>query len=177
MMIYQTKRLLARPLTAADLPDLRTTLMDATTMTAYAHGFSEAEVQAWLANQQRRYQADGFGLWALISRDDGRFIGQCGLTWQQFADQPVVEIGYLLPRANWHQGYAIEAAQGAKKYAFETLKVPEVWSIIRDNNYASMNVAIRNGMLVRGCQIKHYYGLTMPHLGFSVRQNDSLYSL
>ncbi|WP_420844663.1 GNAT family N-acetyltransferase [Lacticaseibacillus parakribbianus] len=167
-MIYETKRLIARPLTQADWTSLSLTLCDPATMYAYAHGFSEAEVQAWLDNQLRRYREDGFGLWALERKTDGRFVGQCGLTKQQFLGRPVIEIGYLLQRDYWHQGYACEAAIGAKAYAFSTLAVPRVWSIIRDTNFASMNVAIRNGMLVRGRDVKHYYGLAMPHYGFAV---------
>lgn len=38
----------------------------------------------------------------------------------------VVEIGYLFRQDYWHNGYATEAAQGCKRYAFETLGVPEV---------------------------------------------------
>mgnify|MGYP004472258639 CR=1 FL=1 len=149
-MSYQTPRLYTRPLTTADLPALCRTLQDAQAMTAYAHAFSDTEVTAWLNNNLRRYREDGFGLWALIRASDDQFIGQCGLTWQAFGDRTVLEIGYLLERRFWHQGYATEAAIGAKQYAFTTLKCKEVWSIIRDTNLPSMNVAIRNGMLIRG---------------------------
>ncbi|WP_390405300.1 GNAT family N-acetyltransferase [Lacticaseibacillus jixiensis] len=165
-MIYQTKRLYTRPLTDADWSNLARTLQDPQAMYAYAHAFSNQEVTDWLGNQQRRYRADGFGLWALIRKQDDQFVGQCGLTMQTWQAQPVVEIGYLLERRYWHNGYASEAAQGAKAYAFNDLAVSGVWSIIRDNNYASMNVAIRNGMLVQGRQVKTYYGLQMPHYGF-----------
>lgn len=171
-MIFETERLIAREMTAEDLPALKETLQDPKAMYAYAHAFSDEEVAAWLTNNLRRYREDGFGLWAVIRRSDGQFIGQCGLTKQGFCDQSVVEIGYLLARRFWHHGYAIEAARGAKRYAFEQLKVPEVWSIIRDTNFASMNVAIRNRMLVRGRMMKHYYGIEMPHYGFSVRQGS-----
>lgn len=171
-MPYETKRLLARRMTQADLPNLARTLQDPQAMYAYAHAFSDEEVAAWLANQQRRYQEDGFGLCALINKADGQFIGQCGLTIQTWAKQPVIEVGYLLERRCWHQGFAIEAARGAKAYAFEHLGATGVWSIIRDNNLASMNVAIRNKMLIRGKQIKHYYGLDMPHFGFYVARDS-----
>lgn len=171
-MMFETERLIAREMTVADLPALRETLQDREAMYAYAHAFSDEEVAAWLANNLRRYREDGFGLWAVIRRSDGQLIGQCGLTKQVFRDRPVVEIGYLLAQRFWHHGYAIESAQGAKRYAFDQLQVPEVWSIIRDTNFASMNVAIRNGMLVRGRMVKHYYGIEMPHYGFSVRQES-----
>lgn len=168
-VVYATERLTVRQLTVNDRDNLARTLQDPQAMYAYAHAFSDQEVDAWLANQLRRYQDEGFGLWAVETKA-GEFVGQCGLTHQNFNNETVVEIGYLLQRDHWHHGYAIEAAQGAKRYAFEQLKLPEVWSIIRDTNLASMNVAIRNGMLVRGRIVKQYYGLEMPHFGFSIHR-------
>lgn len=168
-VIYQTKRLVVRQLDPSDHANLAHTLQDEEAMYAYAHAFSDDEVAAWLNNQLRRYREDGFGLWAVTTKA-GEFIGQCGLTMQKWQGQAVVEIGYLLARDHWHQGYASEAAQGAKQYAFSQLQLPAVWSIIRDNNLASMNVAIRNGMLVRGKMIKHYYDMDMPHFGFCIQR-------
>lgn len=168
-VICQTDRLVIHQLRASDATNLAQTLQDEQAMFAYAHAFTDDEVTAWLHNQLRRYREDGFGLWAVETKS-GEFIGQCGLTVQPWQDNNVVEIGYLFQRDHWHQGFAIEAARGVKQYAFNQLQLPEVWSIIRDNNLASMNVAIRNGMLVRGKIIKHYYGIEMPHFGFCVRR-------
>ncbi|GHV29004.1 acetyltransferase [Synergistales bacterium] len=155
-----------------DLPALSKILQDAETMAAYEHPFSDEETQAWLDKQFTRYQTDGFGLWAVILKETGEMIGQCGLTVQDADGKQVIEIGYLFQRAFWHKGYAIEAAVGCKKYAFETLKLNEVYSIIRDTNFASMNVAIRNGMTVRGRSTKHYRGVDMPHYIFSAQKGD-----
>ena len=83
------------------------------------------------------------------------------------------EIGYHLCVKEWHKGYAIEAAAAAKQYAFDVLNFPEVISTIRDTNLASMNVAIRNQMLVRDRYIKTYRGKTMPHYVFSVKNQKN----
>jgi len=48
------------------------------------------------------------------------------------------------------------------------LNYDEVFSLIRDDNFASMNVAIRCGMLVRRKFTKHYKGVDMQHYVFSV---------
>ena len=170
--ILQTSRLLLREMTEDDLPALRSILQDPQVMYAYEHAFSEDEVRAWLAKQRRRYAEDGFGLWAMVLRQTGAMIGQCGLTWQDRGDgTQCVEVGYLLQRAFWHQGYATEAATACKAYAFQALGLDEVCSIIRDNNLASQAVARRNGMTVTGRLVKHYYGMDMPHLVFSVRRD------
>ena len=79
-----------------------------------------------------------------------------------------------MQRAAWHKGYATEAARACRDYAFQVLGFREVYSIIRDSNLASQAVARRNGMAVRGSMVKHYYGLDMPHLIFSVRRDEDL---
>ncbi|GAA1318969.1 GNAT family N-acetyltransferase [Leucobacter albus] len=95
-------------------------------------------------------------------------IGQCGLTRQHILGEDVIEVGYLFNRAHWHLGYAAEAAAACRDYAFNTLGVDRVYAQIRDTNLASMNVAIRLGMTVRGRFSKHYRGVEMPHLAFAV---------
>lgn len=99
-------------------------------------------------------------------------IGQCGLTLQEYKNEQVLEIGYLLRKEFWGNGYATEAAKACKEYAFQTLKVNEVFSIIRDTNIASQQVAIRNGMKVKDTFVKHYRGIDMPHVLFSVTSMD-----
>ncbi|WP_066192194.1 MULTISPECIES: GNAT family N-acetyltransferase [Gracilibacillus] len=173
-MIFESTRLYTREMAASDLRALSRILQDPQTMYAYEHSFSDEETIEWLDGQIDRYRKDGHGLWALIHKDTDEMIGQCGLTYQDFAGESVLEIGYLLRRDCWHQGFAVEAAKATKKYAFESLDVDEVYSIIRDNNIASMNVAIRNGMTIKGRFTRHYYGMDMPHYGFSIGRAEYL---
>lgn len=165
-MILETERLIVREMTKEDFPALTDMLYDERVMYAYAHTFSEDEAQAWLYNQLRRYKEDGFGLWAVILKETGKIIGQCGITKQRIPEKEVLEVGYLFSADYWHKGFATEAAIACKNYAFENLGANEVYSIIRDNNYASQNVAKRNGMKEVGRFNKHYYGIDMPHIVF-----------
>lgn len=168
-VIYETDRLFTREMTSDDYPALIKMLQDPEVMVAYEHAFSDDESRDWLNRQLGRYKEYGYGLWAVVLKETGEMIGQCGLSMQDFDGEQVLEIGYLFQKAYWHKGYAIEAAQGCKRYAFEKLGAKEVWSIIRDTNIASMNVAIRNGMTIRGRYVRHYYGVDMPHYGLSVQ--------
>ena len=54
------------------------------------------------------------------------------------------------------------------------LDAREVYSIIRDNNLPSQAVARRLGMEPRCTFSKHYYGIDMPHIAFSVRRAQSV---
>lgn len=169
-MVLETGRLALRRLEESDGKALAAILGDPEVMYAYEHGFSEAEVRDWLRRQRERYAQYGFGLWAVLDKGTGELVGQCGVTMQDWCGREVPEIGYHLRRDCWHQGYATEAAVACREYAFRTLGFPEVYSIIRENNLPSQRVAIRNGMSVRGAFVKHYYGMDMLHLVFSVKR-------
>lgn len=167
-MLIETPRLTLREMTEDDLPGLRAILQDAQTMAAYEGPFDDAEVDDWLRRMLDRYRTEGFGLWAVVLRDTGDMIGQCGITIQHIMDEDVHEVGYLFNREFWHRGYAMEAARACRDYAFHTLGVQRVYAQVRDTNIASMNVAIRLGMTVRGRFVKHYRGVDMPHLAFAI---------
>lgn len=167
-MRLETPRLQLRELNEGDLPALRAILQDEQTMTAYEGAFDEPMVRGWLQRMRERDREDGFGLWAVELSDTGEMIGQCGLTRQRILGADVIEVGYLFNRAHWHRGYAVEAATACREYAFDQLAAERVSAQVRDTNLASMNVAIRLGMTVRGRFVKHYRGVEMPHLAFAV---------
>ena len=159
--ILETDRLILREMTDRDFPALCRMLQDRSVMYAYEHAFSDQEAWEWLRRQQARYRKDGFGLWAAVERTSGELVGQCGLTWQGLGDGTrIPEVGYLLERTAWHKGYAVEAARACRDHAFSALKFEEVFSIIRVEE--------------RGSFIKHYYGMDMLHIVFSVRQGEQL---
>ncbi len=167
-MILETKRLYLREMKQSDFESLCKIMQDEQTMYAYEGAFNDTEVQEWLDRQILRYQKWGFGLWAVILKETNEMIGQCGLTMQPWKDRKVLEIGYLFQRLFWHKGYAVEAANACKTYAFEILNENEVCSIIRDTNTASQNVAVRNGMIQMDSWIKHYRGVDMLHYRYVV---------
>ena len=166
MYFIETERLKIRRLSISDLDNIKETLEDPLAMYAYEGAFSDEETEAWLKRQLDRYQEYGLGLWAVEDKVTSEFLGQCGLTYQPWKGEKVLEIGYLFNRRHWGKGYAIEAAKSTKEYAFSTLGAKEVCSIIRDTNTPSMRVAIRNGMLPRDTSIKHYRDLDMLHIRF-----------
>lgn len=167
-MILRTSRLELRELEDDDLTALHAVLGDPVAMRAYEHGFSLDESRDWLQRQQRRYRVDGFGLWAVVLRETGEVIGDCGITRQKVEDDEVIEVGYHLRRTFWHNGFAVESAGASVSWAFEHLDIDDVYAKVRDTNLASMNVAVRLGMTVRRRFVTHYSGIDMPHYAFAV---------
>ena len=169
-MILETQRLALRELTQEDFGALCKIMQDEETMYAYEGAFTDGEVQEWLDRQLTRYEKYGFGLWAVLLKETGELIGQCGLTMQPWKEQEVLEVGYLFRRDCWHKGYATEAAVACREYAFNVLNADEVCSIIRDTNLASQGVAKRNGMTPGDTWVKHYRGVDMPHIRYVVKK-------
>ncbi|QIM16680.1 GNAT family N-acetyltransferase [Leucobacter insecticola] len=167
-LLIETPRLQLREMTAQDLPALKAILQDDETMAAYEGAFDDEMVQTWFETILTSYRDNRFGMWAVILRETGEMIGQCGPTRQQILGQDVIEIGYLFNRAHWHQGFAIEAAHACRHFAFDQLNQSRVYAQVRDTNIASMNVAIRMGMTVRGRFDKEYRGVVMPHFAFAL---------
>jgi ribosomal-protein-alanine N-acetyltransferase len=170
VFILETNRLILRQMEQNDYSDLAEILQDEEVMYAYEGAFSDIEVQEWLNKQITRYQTDGFGLWAVISKETGDFIGQAGLSMQECDGEQVCEVGYLFKKKFWHKGYATEAAIACKEYAFYRLEEGKIYSIIRDNNIPSQNVAKRNGMKPIKGFTRHYKGVDMPHYAYVVEK-------
>ena len=99
-------------------------------------------------------------------------VGQAGLTLQPYRDSQVLEVGYLLKRRHWHQGYAAEAAEGCKRYAFEQLGQRTVYSVIKADNAASIRVAGRIGMEKADEFITQYFNGDMLHFLYRVERAE-----
>lgn len=173
-MRIETGRLLLREMTRDDLPGLRILLQDEGVMYAYNGAFQDDEVISWFDKMQTSYRQNGYGLWAVILKETGRMIGQCGLTDQTPFEKPVLEIGYLFQKEYWHRGYATESAAAVRDYAFSSLQADELFSIIRCTNLPSRAVAKRLGMFCTKYFVKHYRGVNMPHFLYRVRKDEKL---
>jgi RimJ/RimL family protein N-acetyltransferase len=100
---------------------------------------------------------EGFGAWAVEHRETGAFIGMIGFA--QPEGWPGFELGWTLARRYWGYGYATEGTRKALSYAFTTLKMDRVISLIRPENQASIRVAQRIGEELQG---------RITHLGFEM---------
>jgi RimJ/RimL family protein N-acetyltransferase len=143
---FATARLTLRELTDADLDDLADLLGDPEVMKYYPRARTRSEAQDWIDAQRRRYQADGFGLWAVELTETGEFVGDCGLTVQHVDGVDEVEVGYHV-RAKFHRrGYASEAAAACRDLARDHFAVRRLIAIIAPENVPSQGVARKIGL-------------------------------
>ncbi|MCO5191114.1 MAG: GNAT family N-acetyltransferase [Anaerolineae bacterium] len=98
----------------------------------------------WFRNGHPRHPE--LGLWATVLKENGRFIGRCGLLPWTIDGQLEVEIAYLIDQAYWGLGLATEAAQAIRDYGFYQLNLSRLVSLIDAENTASIRVAEKIGM-------------------------------
>ncbi|MBP1560719.1 MAG: GNAT family N-acetyltransferase [Oscillospiraceae bacterium] len=145
-MILETDRLILRKLTYDDFSDLYDVLADSDIMQHYPYTFDENRVRNWIGRNIERYRTDGFGLWAVVLKENGKMIGDCGITMQNINGEMLPEIGYHINKAYQKKGYASEAAAGCMRYGFEELNFGSLYSYMKYTNEASARVAVKNGM-------------------------------
>jgi len=74
---------------------------------------------------------------------EGRFIGDCGLTYQDVAGRRELEIGYYVIERERRKGYATEAARACVDFGFARTSCESICPIVRPSNAASCAVAAR----------------------------------
>ena len=82
-MSVETERLILRELTMNDLEDLHKILSNPESMRYYPEPFSLERSKRWIEWNLENYRTYGFGLWAVIRKESGLFLGDCGITMQR----------------------------------------------------------------------------------------------
>ncbi len=144
--MLETDRLLLREFTFSDADDLALIICDPETMRFYPRPFSREEVDEWIERRISSYEQYGHGVWAVILKDEKKFVGDCGLMIQEVDGVEELEVGYQFNKSYWGRGLATEAARGCMDYAFNQLGRRRIISMIRPENIPSRRVAERNGL-------------------------------
>jgi RimJ/RimL family protein N-acetyltransferase len=144
-----TERLRLRPFRADDWQAYAAMCGDAETMLYIGEGKPVSATDCWrnMAWMLGHWALHGFGQWAVERRSDGLLLGRCGANHPP--DWPGFEVGWLVARDHWGQGYATEAARAALRYAFDVIGRDEVLHLIRPANLRSITVARKLGAAER----------------------------
>jgi RimJ/RimL family protein N-acetyltransferase len=145
-VIAETERLYLRELSPGDAKDLSLVLCDAESMKYYPGAFTAAEVEAWIAKNVSRYGIYGYGLWGVVLKENGRLIGDCGITIQNIDNEFLPEIGFHVVREHCRKGYATEAGRKVLAYCNGEYKIRRVYSYCDADNVPSRNTMKKIGM-------------------------------
>jgi RimJ/RimL family protein N-acetyltransferase len=146
----ETERLILRRWFASDAGAMEAIWHEPQVWEALQPGrpFDPHQWRAMLDRHVRHWDVHGFGLWAVIPREDTQPIGWIGASHPTFVPELAeeVEIGWTLRPSLWGRGLATEGAMAAVEAAFGELPNERVISLIHPQNVRSMAVARRLGM-------------------------------
>jgi len=144
--MIETNRLILREMREDDFDALYAVLSDSDIMKHYPYVFDAARVEKWILTNMERYRVFGFGLWAVVLKDTGEMIGDCGLTMQNINGFIRPEIGYHIRADRQRRGYAKEAACAVRDWTFANTTFQILYSYMKAGNIPSIKTAEAIGM-------------------------------
>jgi RimJ/RimL family protein N-acetyltransferase len=144
--ILETKRLILREMSLADLDFVAAMLAHPEVMHHWPKCYNREEAAEWIKRQQKRYATDGVGYWLALDKASGQPVGQAGLLVLQVDGVEEIGLGYIMHRPFWGNGFASEAAAASMDYGFKALGRSRFIALIRPENVPSQRVALKLGM-------------------------------
>ncbi|MGA8153171.1 MAG: GNAT family protein [Terriglobales bacterium] len=142
-----TKRLLLRPFTRNDIPELVPLIGArevAATTRRIPYPYTEADAEEFVAQAQVGAEIN-LGIWLLA----GLSLVGGGILRPDLNHQHA-ELGYWIGVPYWGKGYATEAAQELVRYGFQELRLHRIYASHTANNPASGKVLSKVGMQREG---------------------------
>ena len=90
------------------------------------------------------YEKYGFGRWAVINKENGAFLGWCGLKFTEKLNE--YDIGFRFFKKCWNKGYATESSKSCLGYGINELKMTEILGRAMKENKASIRVLEKIGL-------------------------------
>ena len=155
-------RLVLEPAAPAHLADL-TALYGAPAVgggTKFKRALDAGEAAALLDDYGAGWAAHGYGMFALLQRSGGAYVGEAGLRCHDRTNGPALR--YAVAPAHWGQGYAAEAVIAILTWAFEQGGMTAVDAFVRADNLSSLKVLERAGVAlaeeldVGGAMLRRY---------------------
>ncbi|MEP6924727.1 MAG: GNAT family N-acetyltransferase [Pyrinomonadaceae bacterium] len=177
----ETSRLVLRTYLPEDIDALLEIWRDPDLTKYFPPDFRERdqnERHKYVAHVTNLWQSRGFSQWGIVSKDEGKLIGYCGL--QPLGNTQDVELYYGLTRRVWRQGLATEAARAAVRYGFEEVNLPRITALTFPQNIASQKVLEKLGFEHGGAQIfyqKEVFYFEISRQEYERVKDESFYRL
>jgi ribosomal-protein-alanine N-acetyltransferase len=169
----ETERLLLRPITHADIPDLFELDADPAVHRYLGNQPVTAieEIVARLADIHQQYEKNGIGRLAIVEKKSGEFVGWSGLKYETEVRKEFnyYDLGYRLKQGWWGKGIATEAAIASLTYGFTDLELAEICAGAHVDNQGS-NRILRQKLGMSLIETFTYDG--EPHNWYRLRRSD-----
>ena len=87
----------------------------------------------------RHWNRHGYGQWSVVEKGTGQIIGCVGF--YHWDGRSEIELGWIVRRSHWGNGFASEAARAAIDWVWRTRTADHIISLIRPNDARSRRVA------------------------------------
>ena len=147
----ETERLILRKMTPADAEAVFAYASDPE-VTRYVIWDTHRTIEdseIFLRSTVERYENAEAADWGIVRKENGRFIGGCGIVgWD--LDHARAEMGYVLSREYWGQGLMPEAVRAMISFGFERMGLNRIEARCMVENVASARVMEKAGMTYEG---------------------------
>ena len=135
-----------RPVQVDDLPALMHVNGDdqVTKFLPYASWTKIEDAQAWLQRMDTMAQGGESRQLVIVRNDDDAILGTV-LLFRYEEGSARLEIGYVLGRAHWRQGYAREALVAVLAHAFDSMSIRRIEAQVNTANAASSALLLALG--------------------------------
>ena len=151
-----TARLVLRPFTLADAPDVQRLAGErdvASTTRNIPHPYPDSMAEQWIRTHQEHFAQGALVHFALVRRADHVLLGALSLRIN--LPDGNAKLGYWIGKPYWNHGYCTEAAHAVVKYGFEVLGLHRMHASYLTRNPASGRVLQKLGMTYEGCLRQH----------------------
>lgn len=144
--MIETDRLILRGWREGDVAPFHAMCTDPEVMRYLGPPMTVADAQAGHDRMAAVQAEHGYCFWAVERKDDGAFLGFCGLQPGYDFLAGEAEIGWRLRRDAWGRGYAREAAEASLAWGWRNLDVARITAITVPANTVSWGLMERLGM-------------------------------
>lgn len=170
--ILRTERCIVRETIEEDVDSLYD-IYEEPTVTEYMERLYEDrdEEIAYIKDYRRRmYGFYGYGIWTVLSIEDGRVIGRAGISWREEFDVP--ELGFVIGVPWQRQGYAYEVCSAILNYARKEIGFKQIQALVMEHNEKSAALCRKLGFrnsgitMIEGVRYA-LYKMQLKHGGIS----------
>ena len=143
--LFTTDNLAFKPVTEEDLPLLLQLDSDPETMHFFPGGVrTQAEIEIKIKKYVGNYHKKKYGVFIIFDTKIGEFIGRAGF---DDIESGEIEVGYIILRKYWGQGYATRILKALLSWARTNIQKDKVIAYTPVDHTASQRVMQKAGMI------------------------------
>ena len=160
--ILETDRLILRPISESDVPDLEGWLPDPDLYTYWGRPANKGELNPKELFYDPRPSIKRKPIydfnWGIVLRSSNKVIGQVFVF--EIENSRMAKVAYRMAKMYWGKGFTTESMQRAVSFCFENTELQRLWTDVDVRNIASCKVLEKCGFSKEGLIRQGKFNLT-----------------